>query len=62
MPDGVDALMQQVQPPLTETMVDRAGAYPPQLELPPRDDAVLKSGKRTNDPVDWAVFALHMNA
>jgi hypothetical protein len=58
----VHALVQQVQPRLAQPVVDRARADTPQLELPPRDHAVLHSRKLSNDPIDWAVFALHMNA
>ncbi len=62
MSDGVDALMKQVQPALAEAMLNRPNAYPAELELPPRHHAVLKGRERSNARIDWAVFALHMNA
>ena len=52
VPDGVDAAMDDVQPPGRHTAIDRTGGEAERPELPARDDAVLARRERRDARVD----------
>src|SRR3954452_8927768 len=59
--DRVHTLVQQMQAAEAQSVLDGAGAYRSGGELPLGDDAVLTARKLGDDPIDWAVFTLHIN-
>ncbi len=48
MPDRVDAVMDEPQPPLGDPALDRAPADPAVEQLPARNRAMLAIGQRRN--------------
>ena len=55
VPDGVDALVEPLQPTELRPAVDRGGAHVERPELPVRDDPVLPSGEVGDPLCQWAL-------
>jgi len=60
VPDGVDAAIELVQPPIGQAPFDRPAIEPDRHELPATHDAVLTDGEIGEDHIEWGGWYTHI--
>jgi hypothetical protein len=59
VPDGVDTFVNHVQPPRSNSPIDRLFAEAEGQQLAPSDHPELPSGNSRDDLIDWALSTSH---